>query len=147
MHGVLHVSMSPQPAVGFHASIAPYGSKLLKYAVQANLGEHSFYELRCIEGTRLLTSSSTSQVPAQRGAWGGTRLRRLLRLARRGSGPPRLDGGRPPRSRHPPACRAPPAATPHPSEMLGLCASTYAPRLLSLAGRIGRSPSTAPRCR
>jgi len=25
--------MSPQPAVGFHASIAPYGSKLLKYAV------------------------------------------------------------------------------------------------------------------
>src|SRR5215204_4540466 len=48
MHGVLHVSMSPQPAVGFHASIAPYGSKLLKYAEECHLrGRHLDNRTEC----------------------------------------------------------------------------------------------------
>jgi hypothetical protein len=34
------------------------------------------------------------RVPVQPGAWGGTRILRLLPLARRGTGPRRLDGGR-----------------------------------------------------
>src|SRR5215216_6872223 len=91
--------------------------------------------------------SSKLLVLVQQEAWGGTQPLLLLPLAHRGSGPRRLDDDRPPRSRLPRACRARPGATPHPSEMLGLCTSISAPRLPSQAGRIGRSPSIAPHCR
>src|SRR5215208_3913818 len=43
--------------------------------------------------------SSKLRVPVQRGAGDGTQPLQLLQLAHRGSGPRRLDGGRPPRSR------------------------------------------------
>src|SRR5215216_1867523 len=66
--------------------------------------------------TRLLSRSSKSYVPEQRGTWGGTRLLWPQRSARRGSGPQRLDGGHPARSRHPQACKARPAASPRPLE-------------------------------
>jgi len=44
---------------------------------------------------RFLSRCSKSLVPEQRGTWGGTRLLWPQPSARRGSGPPRLDGGRP----------------------------------------------------
>src|SRR5215203_4631015 len=91
--------------------------------------------------------SSKLWVLVQRGAWGGTQPPQLLPLAHRGSGPPRLDGGRPPRSRFPRACRVRPAASLLYGGTLGLCASTCVPRWPSRAGRIGRTHPTAPRCR
>src|SRR5215212_10659938 len=61
------------------------------------------------------TPHSASGTGAAGRAWGGTRILRLLPLARRGSGPRRLDGGRLRRSRRPRRSpRARPVSLPHP---------------------------------